>query len=75
MAIASTGREQTGFSTDIHTTFVSTARLGDWLEIEGRASKVGGALAFTSVEVRRVGEGDEAGDVVSTGTHTKYVRQ
>ena len=71
LAIATHGREKTGVSTDIHTTFVSTAREGDVLEIEGRANKVGGTLAFTSVEIRKVGEG---GGVVAMGSHTKYVK-
>ena len=70
LAIASTGLEQTGVSTDIHTSFVSTAKSGDVLEIEGKASKVGGTLAFTTVEIRKGG-----GGVVCTGTHTKYVKQ
>lgn len=73
-------RERTGVSTDMHTTFVSTAKEGDVLEIVGRADKVGGTLAFTSVEVRKVGGGDGAssggggGVVVSMGSHTKYVK-
>ena len=74
LAIATDGREKTGVSTDIHTTFISTAKEGDMLEIEGRANKVGGTLAFTSVEIRKIGE-DGAGSVVATGSHTKYVKQ
>ena len=73
LAIATHGREKTGVSTDIHTTFMSTAKEGDELEIEGRANKVGGTLAFTSVEIRKVG-GDGASCVVSVGSHTKYVK-
>ena len=74
LAIASTGLEKTGVSTDIHTSFVGTAKEGDWLDIEGRASKVGGTLAFTTVEIRKIVDGS-AGPVVCTGTHTKYVKQ
>ena len=74
LAIATYGGEKTGVSTDIHTTFVATAKEGDVLEVEGRADKVGGTLAFTSVVIRRVG-GDGARSVVSTGSHTKYVKQ
>lgn len=70
LAIASTGLEQTGVSTDIHTSYVSTAKAGDVLEIEGKAGKVGRTLAFTTVEIRKVG-----GGLVCTGTHTKYVKQ
>lgn len=73
LAIASHGRDMTGVSTDIHTTFVSTAQEGDLLEIEGRVVKLGGTLAFTTMEIRKVGE-DGAGNVVATGSHTKYVK-
>ncbi|MCJ1405957.1 hypothetical protein MMC19_000022 [Ptychographa xylographoides] len=71
LAIASTGLEKTGVSTDIHTTFVSTAKESEWLEIEGRAVRVGGTLAFTTVEIRKTSDGS----IVSTGSHTKYVKQ
>jgi len=40
-------RDQTGVSTDMHITYISSAREGDWVEVEGKASKVGGTLAFT----------------------------
>lgn len=71
MAIASTGVDNSGLSTDIHTSFVSTAREGDLLEIEGKASKVGASLAFTTIEIRHAGPGAQ---VVAHGTHTKYVK-
>ncbi|KAL9595248.1 MAG: hypothetical protein Q9219_006552 [cf. Caloplaca sp. 3 TL-2023] len=73
ITIASTGVDNSGLSTDIHTTFVSTAREGDVLEIEGKASKVGASLAFTTVEIRCAG-GEEGGRVVASGTHTKFVK-
>ena len=75
LAIASTGREKTGLSTDIHTTFVSAARLGDELKIEGRASKVGNRLAFTTIEIRKIGEDGAEDSVICSGTHTKYMNQ
>ena len=75
LAIASTGPEKTGVSTDIHTTFMSTAKLGDTLEIEAQANKVGATLAFTTVEIRKRGDGDTRPSVVCTGSHTKYVKQ
>lgn len=76
MAIASTGLEQTGFSTDIHVSYVSTAKEGDILTIEGKTSRVGKNMAFTSVTIYK-GE-STSGDleeltVVATGTHTKYI--
>ena len=69
LAIASTGVKNTGLSTDIHTTYVSTAKVGDMVIIEAVASKVGRCLAFTNVEIRH-----EGGAVIATGTHTKYVK-
>ncbi|KAI4100120.1 MAG: hypothetical protein LQ339_005642 [Xanthoria mediterranea] len=72
MAIASTGLDNTGLSTDIHTTFVSTAKEGDLLEIESKASKVGASLAFTTIEIRHAGDKEK---VVAHGTHTKYIKR
>lgn len=71
LAIASTGLDNSGVSTDIHTTYVSTAKEGNLIEIEAKASKVGATLAFTTIEIRHAGEG---GKVVAHGTHTKYVK-
>ena len=74
LAIASTGLDKTGVSTDIHTSFVSGAKEGDVLEIFAQASKVGGSLAFTSVDIKKIGK-DGSKSVVTTGSHTKYVKQ
>ena len=74
LAIAATGLEKTGASTDIHTSFVSTAKEGDLLEVTATAAKVGGTLAFTNVEIKKLKE-DGTSSVVSTGSHTKYVKQ
>ena len=74
LAIAATGLEKTGASTDIHTSFVSAAKEGDLLEVTATAAKVGGTLAFTSVEIKKLKE-DGTSSVVSTGSHTKYVKQ
>jgi acyl-coenzyme A thioesterase 13 len=71
MAIASTGLEKTGLSTDIHVSYVSTARLGDVLTIEGSVSKVGRNMGFTTVTIYK-GEGENK-TVVAHGTHTKYI--
>lgn len=69
MAIASTGSEKTGVSTDIHISYVASAKAGDTLEIECKASKVGRTMAYTNVEIRRLSDGK----LVATGLHTKYV--
>ena len=73
MAIAATGMEKTGSSTDMHISFVSAAKEGDTLRIKSTASKVGGTLAFTSVEISKAADHGEV-SVVATGSHTKYVK-
>ncbi|KAL8642735.1 MAG: hypothetical protein Q9228_000620 [Teloschistes exilis] len=72
LAIASTGRENSGVSTDIHTSYVSTAKEGDLIEVDAKANKVGSTMAFTIIEIRHAGDG---GKVVAHGTHTKYIKQ
>ena len=66
-------RSKTGVSTDIHVSYLSGAKDGDTIEIEGRASKVGGTLAFTSVTIWKLVDG-KPGPVVATGSHTKFVK-
>lgn len=74
MAIATTDfRRKTGVSIDIHVTYQSGAKLGDEIEIEGVAEKVGGSMAFTKIGIYKV-EDDQRGRLVATGTHTKYVK-
>ncbi|KAL6241360.1 hypothetical protein RBB50_011624 [Rhinocladiella similis] len=71
MAIASTGLEQTGVSTDIHVSYVSSAKVGDTLTIEAKVSRVGTNMGFTTVTIYK-GEGDNK-SVVVHGTHSKYI--
>lgn len=71
LAIATHGWQSTGVSVDIHVTYLSTAKIGDMLEIEATADRVGRNLAFTSVNVWKI-DGDEK-KLVAKGTHTKYV--
>jgi acyl-coenzyme A thioesterase 13 len=74
MAISSWDlRSSTGVSTDLHVTFVSSAKAGDEIEIEAKAEKVGGTLAFTRATIFKLVDG-QRGPVVATGSHTKYVR-
>ena len=66
-------REKTGVSVDIHVTYQSGAKLGEEIEIEGIAERVGGSLAFTKISIFKV-ENGARGKVVATGTHTKFVK-
>ncbi|PHH64766.1 hypothetical protein CDD81_4028 [Ophiocordyceps australis] len=69
LAIASwDGRGSTGASVDMHLSYLSTAAVGDEVQIEARAQRVGGSLAFVTVRIMR---GQE---VVTLGQHTKYVK-
>ncbi|RAL06219.1 PaaI family thioesterase [Aspergillus ibericus CBS 121593] len=73
LAIASCGLDSTGVSTNIHVNYLSTAKTGDWLDIEGRADRVGRNLAFTTVTICKITESDER-TVVAQGSHTKYIK-
>lgn len=66
-------REKSGVSVDIHVTYQSGAKVGDEIEIEGIAEKVGGSLAFTKVNIFKVIEGGKRGNLVVSATHTKFV--
>jgi len=70
-------RSNTGVSTDMHISYVDSARAGDTIEIEGIAVKVGGTLAYTTATIRKVEEGKEEGEgaVIAIGSHTKFVKQ
>ncbi|KAK4106890.1 Thioesterase/thiol ester dehydrase-isomerase [Parathielavia hyrcaniae] len=69
-------RASTGVSVDISVSYLSGARLGDEVEVEGRVEKVGGSLAFTEVRVFKVDAGTGSrGAVVASGRHTKFVRE
>ncbi|KAF9200566.1 hypothetical protein BGZ49_009186 [Haplosporangium sp. Z 27] len=68
LAIAAEEMQATGVSTDLNVSFVSGAKIGDKLSILSKCDKLGGTLAYTSVEIS---VGDK---VVALGRHTKFVR-
>ncbi|KAF9348202.1 hypothetical protein BGX34_002622 [Mortierella sp. NVP85] len=68
LAIAAEDMHATGVSTDLNVSFISSAKMGDKLTIDSRCDKVGGTLAYTSVEIK---VGDK---LVALGRHTKFVR-
>lgn len=73
LAIAAHGLEQTGVSTDIHVIYLSGAKDGMWITIEGSVTRLGGALAFTAVSIYKDKEGQGI-ELVAQGTHTKYIK-
>ncbi|KAL3456320.1 HotDog domain-containing protein [Aspergillus heterothallicus] len=72
LSIASCGLESTGVSTNISVSYLSSAAVGDWLEIKGHANKVGRNLAFTTVDISKC---TSSGNItlVAQGSHTKYL--
>lgn len=71
--VAKSGGQKTGVSTDIHISYVASAKVGDTVEVECWLNKLGRNLAYTSIEIRKaVKEGDDK-KVLVTGSHTKYV--
>jgi acyl-coenzyme A thioesterase 13 len=74
MAISTTDlRDKSGVSVDIHVTYQSGAKVGDEIEIEGIAEKVGGNLAYTKINIFKV-EAGRRGRLVTSGSHTKFVK-
>lgn len=74
LAIASHDlRQTTGASVDMHISYLSSARVGDTVEIEARADKVGGSMGFTTCRISKVEE-DGGLTAVTIGQHTKYLR-
>lgn len=67
-ALATMG-SKSGASVDMHVTFLSKAKLGEMVEVKGIVDRLGGRIAFTRVEVRKV----EGGELVVTAIHTKFV--
>jgi acyl-coenzyme A thioesterase 13 len=72
MSIATHGYEKTGASVDIHVTYLSTATVGDLLDISAVADRVGKTMAFTTIKISKVIDG-EVGPLVSKGSHTKFL--
>lgn len=72
MSIATHGYEKTGASVDIHVTYLSTATVGDLLDISAVADRVGKTMAFTTIKISKVID-DEVGPLVSKGSHTKFL--
>ncbi|KAF9436178.1 hypothetical protein BGZ76_004646 [Entomortierella beljakovae] len=68
LAIANEDMFATGVSTDLNVSFISGAKIGEKLSIFSKCDKIGGSLAYTSVEIS-VGE-----RLVALGRHTKFVR-
>jgi len=67
-------RETTGASIDIHISYLSSCKVGEEIEIQGRVDRVGGSIAFTTVSLFKVVDGQCTDKIISRGSHTKYVK-
>lgn len=67
-------RPSTGVSADMHISYLSTASVGDTLEIVATAERVGGALAYATIRISKINEADSTRKLVTLGQHTKYVK-
>jgi acyl-coenzyme A thioesterase 13 len=74
LAIATHGLDKTGASIDIHVTYCGGAQIGETIEIEATANRVGRSIAFTTIKIYRLVEG-KPGSMVATASHTKYIQQ
>jgi len=74
LAIATHGLEKTGASIDMHVTYIGGAQIGETIEIEATANKVGRSVAFTTIRIYKLVEG-KPGPMVATASHTKYIQQ
>ena len=70
---ASDMRSSTGASVDMHMSYLSSASVGDTLEIVATAERVGGNLAYTTARINKLVEGGDSKPVV-LGQHTKFVK-
>lgn len=74
LAIATHGLEKTGASIDIHVTYIGGAQIGDTIQVEATANKVGRSVAFTTIKIYKLVDG-VPGPMVATASHTKYLSQ
>lgn len=64
-------RSMTGASVDMHISYLSTAAVGDKVEILATAERVGGSIGYTTARISKVVNGERK--LVALGQHTKYV--
>ncbi|PMD25229.1 Thioesterase/thiol ester dehydrase-isomerase [Hyaloscypha hepaticicola] len=73
-AVSAALADWSGASIDIHVTYIGTANVGETIEIEAIANKVGRSIAFTTLRIYKLVEGQQ-GPMIATASHTKYISQ
>lgn len=67
--ILTVGAPRTGVSVEINVSYLDAAYADEEIEIEGKALRVGKAVAVVSVELRK----KATGKIIAQGRHTKYL--
>lgn len=67
-AIFTTGAKSSGVSVEINVSYLDAAKSGEEIEIEAKVLRVGRAIAFVTVDLRK-----KTGQLVAQGRHTKYL--
>lgn len=67
-AIFTTGAKSAGVSVEINVSYLDAAKSGEEIEIEAKVLRVGRAIAFVTVDLRK-----KTGQLVAQGRHTKYL--
>lgn len=52
----------------MHCRYLKAAKQGDTITIDATTKKAGNSLAFLDVQIKNA-----AGDLIATGTHTKFI--
>ncbi|KAL3528115.1 hypothetical protein ACH5RR_012771 [Cinchona calisaya] len=63
------GSPMTGVSVEINVSYLDGAYVGDEIEVEGKALRVGKAIAVVSVDLKN----KKTGKIIAQGRHTKYL--
>ena len=66
LALLSIDPTKAGVSVDLNCNFISAAKAGEEIIIEGKVLKSGRRLGFTQVDLKR-----KDGSLIATGRHTK----
>ncbi|GLJ24879.1 hypothetical protein SUGI_0475840 [Cryptomeria japonica] len=68
-AIFTTGAKSSGVSVEINVSYLNAAKLGEEIEIEAKVLRIGKAIAFVTVDLRK----KNTGELIAQGRHTKYL--
>ncbi|GLJ24881.1 hypothetical protein SUGI_0475890 [Cryptomeria japonica] len=68
-AIFTTGAKSSGDSVEINVSYLAAAKLGEEIEIEAKVLRIGKAIAFAAVDLRK----KKTGELIAQGRHTKYL--